>query len=399
MVVKFQEAVNDFMERTHEKLIEFRRTMHQNPELSSEEYNTSEKIFSLLKEKGLKPEFIEERGIGVTALIEGKNKGKTIAYRADIDALPIEEKTGLDFKSNEAGKMHACGHDIHTTTLLGTALALNEFKDQLNGNVRVIFQSGEETFYGAKKVIESGILNEPKVEKIVMFHTWPDLPAGTIGLKKNEMMASSTSFNFKIMGKGAHAAHPQKGNDPVVIASNLVSNMQSIISRRIGAQESAVVTIGKLEAGKAFNVIPETVYGEGTIRTLDSNLDKFVQERLTDLFEFGTKSFDAKGEVNFSQATYPVVNDPNVIDIVEKSAEKAIGIENIHWLKQASMGSEDFSLYLQEIPGALIRLGTNNEDERSKRALHSNDIHFDESAIPTGIKVMTNALIDLLERN
>lgn len=397
MVVKFQESLNDFMERTHEKLIEFRRTMHQNPELSGEEYNTSKKIFSLLKEEGLKPEFIEERGIGVTALIEGKNKGKTIAYRADIDALPIEEKTGLDFKSNEAGKMHACGHDIHTTILLGTALALNEFKDQLNGNVRVIFQSGEEIFYGAKKVIESGVLNEPKVEKIIMFHTWPDLQAGSIGLKKNAMMASSTDFNFKITGKGAHAAHPQKGNDPVVIAANLVSNMQSIISRRVGAQESAVVTIGKLEAGKASNVIPDVAYGEGTIRTLDPDLDKFIQERLTDLFELGAKSFGATGEVNFSQATYPVINDPDVIDVVEKSAEKVIGLDNIHWLKQASMGSEDFSLYLQEIPGALIRLGTNNEDERSKRALHSNDIHFDESAIPTGIKVMTNALIDLLE--
>lgn len=399
MVVQFQEILNNFIENAHDELIEFRRTMHQNPELSSEEYNTSKKIFSLLKEKGLNPEFIEERGVGVTALIEGKNKGKTIAYRADIDALPIEEETGLDFKSNEPGKMHACGHDIHTTTLLGTALALNEFKDHLNGNVRVIFQSGEEIFYGAKKVIESGILNEPKVEKIVMFHTWPDLPAGTIGLKKNAMMASSTSFNFKVTGKGAHAAHPQKGNDPVVIASNLVSNMQSIISRRIGAQESAVVTIGKLEAGKAFNVIPEIACGEGTIRTLDSNLDKFVQERLTDLFELGAKSFEAKGEVNFSQATYPVINNPDVIDVVEKSAKKAIGIENIHWLKQASMGSEDFSLYLQEMPGALIRLGTNNEDERSKRALHSNNIHFDESAIITGVKVMTNALIDLLESN
>lgn len=395
----FQEVLSTFLEEKYDELINFRRTMHKNPELSSEEYNTSEKIYSVLQEAGMNPEYIEERGIGVTALVEGGHKGKTVAYRADIDALPIEEETGLDFKSKTLGRMHACGHDIHTTTLLGTALALNKFKEQLHGNVRIIFQSGEETFYGAKKVIESGILNEPKVEKILMYHTWPDLPAGTIGLKKNEMMASSTSFNFKITGKGAHAAHPQKGNDPVVIAANLVSNMQSIISRRVGAQESAVVTIGKLEAGKVSNVIPETAYGEGTIRTLDSTLDKFIQERLTNLFEYGAKSFGAEGEVNFAQATYPVVNDPDIIDIVEKSAEKSIGLDNIYWLKQASMGSEDFSLYLQEMPGALIRLGTNNDDERSKRALHSNDIHFDENAISTGIKVMTNALIDLLEKN
>lgn len=399
MKSNFQEVLNTFLEERHDELINFRRTMHKNPELSSEEYNTSEKIYSVLQEAGMNPEYIEDRGIGVTALIEGIHEGETVAYRADIDALPIEEETGLDFKSNTPGRMHACGHDIHTTTLLGTALALNKFKDQLHGNVRIIFQSGEETFYGAKKVIESGILNNPKVDKILMYHTWPDLPAGTVGLKKNEMMASSTSFNFKITGKGAHAAHPQKGNDPVVIAANLVSNMQSIISRRVGAQESAVVTIGKLEAGKVSNVIPETAYGEGTIRTLDSNLDKFIQERLTDLFKYGAKSFGAEGEVDFSQATFPVVNNPDIIDIVEKSAEKSIGLDNIHWLKQASMGSEDFSLYLQEIPGALIRLGTNNDDERSKRALHSHDIHFDESAIPTGIKVMTNVLIDLLESN
>lgn len=393
----FQEKLNDWIEIKLEELIDFRRTMHQNPELSSEEYNTSKKIYSILEDAGLKPEYIEDRGIGVTALIEGNRKGKTIAYRADIDALPIEEKTGLEFKSNEAGKMHACGHDIHTTTLLGTTLALNEFKNLLNGNVRVIFQAGEETFYGAKKVIESGILDAPKVDQIVMYHTWPDLPAGTIGLKKNAMMASSTSFNFKITGKGAHAAHPQKGNDPVVIAANLVSNMQSIISRRIGAQESAVITLGKLEAGKVSNVIPETAFGEGTIRTLDPDLDGFIQERLTDLFEYGAKSFEAEGEINFSQATYPVVNDGDIIDVVEKSAEKSIGLDNIHWLKQASMGSEDFSLYLQKMPGALIRLGTHNEDERSKRALHSNDIHFDELSIDTGIKVMTNALVDLLK--
>lgn len=396
---QFQETLEEFIVEKQKELINFRRTMHENPELSSEEYNTSEKIYSVLEEAGVEPEYIEKRGIGVTALIKGAKSGKTIAYRADIDALPIEEETGLDFKSNVPGKMHACGHDIHTTTLLGTALALNEFKDHLNGSVRVIFQSGEETFYGAHKVIESGILDEPKVEQIVMFHTWPDLPAGTIGLKKNEMMASSTSFDFKIKGKGAHAAHPQKGNDPVVIAANLVSNMQSIISRRVGAQESAVVTIGKLEAGKVSNVIPEVAYGEGTIRTLDAELDKFIQERLSELFEYGAKSFGAEGKINFSQKTYPVTNDPAIIDVVEESAGKSIGSGNTHWLKQASMGSEDFSLYLQKIPGALIRLGTHNNDERSKRALHSNDIHFDESAISTGIKVMTTALVDLLENN
>ncbi|CAD2074162.1 M20 metallopeptidase family protein [Jeotgalicoccus meleagridis] len=396
MSSNLQEEIKNFVKDIEEKLVSFRRSMHQNPELSSEEYNTSEKIFKFLEKEGLKPQFIEDRGIGVTALIEGKTNNQTVAYRADIDALPIDEQTGLEFKSTESGKMHACGHDIHTTTLLGTALTLNKFKENLNGNVRLIFQSGEEIFYGARKVIESGILNEPKVNKILMFHTWPDLPAGTIGLKKNEMMASSTSFNFKIKGKGAHAAHPQKGNDPVVIGANLVSNLQSIISRRVGAQESAVVTIGKLEAGKVSNVIPDAAYGEGTIRTLNSDLDQFIQERITDLFEYGAKSFGAVGEVNFEQATYPVVNDPDIIDTIEKSAENSIGLENIHWLKQASMGSEDFSLYLQDIPGALVRLGTNNDDERSKRALHSNDIHFDEKAIPTGVKVMSNVIVDLL---
>lgn len=392
----FQKELNEFIGQIEDELITFRRSMHQNPELSSEEYNTSEKIFNILKDEGLNPQYIEDRGIGVTALIEGSKKGKTVAYRADIDALPIEEETGLEFKSKHSGRMHACGHDIHTTTLLGTAKVLNKFKEHIHGNIRIIFQSGEEIFYGAKKVMESGILNEPKVDQIVMFHTWPDLPAGTIGLKKNEMMASSTSFNFKVTGKGAHAAHPQKGNDPVVIAANLVSNLQSIISRRVGAQESAVVTIGKLEAGKVSNVIPETAHGEGTIRTLNSDLDKFIQERLTDLIELGAKSFGADGEIEFRQATYPVVNDPSIIDVIEKSSEKAIGQENIRWLKQASMGSEDFSLYLREIPGALVRLGTHNDDERSKRALHSNDIHFDEKAISTGVRVMTNALIDLL---
>ncbi len=391
-----REDMDRYLNEILPELIELRREIHSNPELSNEEYKTS----GLLKEKLLSHGIEVENVDGTTNLvgiIRGGKSGKTVGYRADMDALPIEENTGLDFSSKNTGIMHACGHDIHTTVLYGTAVLLNKFKDNISGNIRIIFQAGEESFRGAETIVNSKVLDKDKMDYILAFHTWPDLPAGTIGLKKGPMMASSSTVKFKINGKGGHAAHPHKSIDPVMIAAYTMTAIQSIISRNIAPLDSAVITFGKLEAGKVSNVIPTDAIAEGSVRTLDPKVDELIGRRIKEIVEYQAKSFGAEGVVEYKNIVDPVINNDRIIDLLEESAEDSIGMENIRFLEFPSMGSEDFSLYLKGTPGALIRLGTNNETEQSKLPLHNDRIIFDEKSIETGVRFMCNGLINILE--
>lgn len=388
--------LKDSVQNLLPELISIRRQIHQNPELSNHEIATSKLVFQYLEKCGLSPEYIHDN-TGVTALIRGEQPGKTIAYRADMDALPLEEATGLKFASHNQGCMHACGHDIHTTVLLGTARILSQLKDQLKGNVRLIFQSGEENFTGAKQAIEKGVLSDPPVDYILAMHTWPDLPAGTIGLKKGAMMASSSNVSFEIIGSGGHAAHPQRSIDPVIISAYIMTAIQSIISRNIAPVDSAVITFGKLVAGTAPNVIPNTACAEGTVRTTSADTDQRIEERLRSIIENQALSFGAEGRMSFRKVCGPVVNDTRIIDVLEQSGATSIGSENLKWLETPSMGSEDFSFYLEKVPGALIRLGTSNQEKQSKLPLHNSSILFDESSIETGVLFMTQGIIDLLK--
>ena len=390
-----KEQIKAYIESILPDLISLRREIHKNPELSNKELETSRLIKEKLMENGIEASTISS-GLGVTALIEGSKEGKTVAYRADLDALPIKEETGLPFASQRENVMHACGHDIHTTVLYGTALVINKFKEHLRGNLRLIFQSGEENFTGAKEVIKAGILDKPKVDYILALHTWPELPAGTIGLKKGSMMASSTNLYFKITGKGGHAAHPHRGIDPIVVSSYIVTAIQSIISRNIGPLDSAVISFGKLQAGTTSNIIPDYAIAEGTVRTLRPDVNKKFEERIRDLIKLQAESFGAKAEVKYENISPPVINDPYIIDVLERSSFDSIGHENIRWLDNPSMGSEDFAFYLEKIPGVLIRLGTHNDTEESKLPLHNSKIIFDERSIETGVNFMTNAIFSLL---
>lgn len=393
-----KEQINVYINRILPELISLRREIHRNPELSNKEIQTSKLIQQKLIANGIEAITIKAN-TGVTALIQGGQKGDTIAYRADLDALPMEEKTGLLFASQNENVMHACGHDIHTTVLYGTALVINKFKDYLKGNLRIIFQSGEENFTGAKEAIESGILETPQVKSILALHTWPDLPAGTIGLKKGPMMASSSNLSFKITGKGGHAAHPHRGIDPIVVSSYIITAIQSIVSRNIPPIDSAVISFGKLTAGNTSNIIPDYAIGEGTVRTLSPSINKIIEEKIKSLIEYQAESFGAKAEIKYENISPPVINDSNIIDVLEESSYSSIGYENIRWLDSSSMGSEDFAFYLEKIPGALIRLGTHNDTEESKLPLHNSKIIFDERSIETGVKFMSNAIISLLNNS
>lgn len=389
-----REEVTGYIKEILPKLISVRRKIHENPELSNNEIQTSKLVFDILSENDIKAEYIRDN-IGVTATIKGPKEGPGIAYRADMDALSMEETTGLDFSSKNKNIMHSCGHDIHTAVLLGTALVLNKFKDNLNGNVRVIFQCGEENFTGAKQALEHNVLKD--IDYILALHTWPDLPSGTIGLKKGAMMASSSNVSFEITGKGGHAAHPHRGVDPVMVSAYTMTAIQSIISRNIAPVDSAVITFGKLLAGTASNVIPNRAIAEGTVRTLHAETDKKIKERINDIVANQAKSFGAVGKVEYYNICPPVINDSHLIELLDESSKDSIGRDKINWLENPSMGSEDFAYYLQKVPGALIRLGTNNESEESRLPLHNTNIIFDERSIETGVVFMSNALIYLLK--
>lgn len=385
-----------FIEQIIDEIIEIRRTLHENPELSEAEFNTSKLILAKLKENGIDA-LLMTGAVGVTALIRGGKPGNTVAYRADIDALPMEEKTNLEYRSKTQNGAHTCGHDIHTAVLLGTALVLNKLRSELCGNVRIIFQSAEENGTGANTAIKYGVLHDPDLKSIIALHTWPELPAGTIGLKKGAMMASSSTVRFKITGKGGHGAHPHKGVDPVTIAAYTLTAIQSIVSRNVAPLDSAVITFGMLQAGTAVNIIPDYAVASGTVRTLSTEVSDLIENRLKEVVEYQAKSFGATGEVEYHKTILPLVNDSHIVDVLNESSKASIGEENICWLEQPSMGGEDFANYLETVPGALVRLGTANDAPESKLSLHNTAIIFDEKSIITGIRFMIGAVLSLLD--
>lgn len=389
--------INERTERILEELVKIRRRLHQNPELSMQEYKTSQYIFNILTNHGIHAQVMND-GLGVTGLIEGKSQGDTIALRADMDALPLEETSALPFASGSRTAMHACGHDIHTTVLIGAAVVLNSMKDELMGNVRLIFQCGEEQFAGAKKAIEEGVLNEPKVSSILAFHTWPELDAGTIGLKQGEMMAASDGIRIKIQGKGGHAAHPQKVIDPVLISSYVLNALQAVVSREIPAYETAVLSIGKIAGGTAPNIIPSEVCMEGTVRSSNSQVRDTMRKKIADIVEYIPSAFGGQGILEYEENCPPLINDETLLEAARVHMGEMLGEEKVKFLKLPSTGSEDFAFYTQHVPGLLVRLGTGNEKPESRLPLHNPGILFDETSIQTGVSSMSNLVMALLKR-
>lgn len=387
--------VKEKIEQIAPDLISYRRYFHENPELSGKESSCSRFIYEKLKEAGIETR-IHESGCGVVADIKG-HAGKHVLYRADMDALPISEESGLDFSSNTTGVMHACGHDIHMTVLLGTALTLNKCKEKIAGSVRFVFQGGEENFTGAKAMIGNGVLENPKPDYALALHTWPSLPSGVMGFKKGAMMASSSSVSIKIKGSGGHAAHPHTTIDPVIVAAYILASLQTIESRNVAPIDSSVITFGKLTAGTAANIIPDEAEALGTVRALSANTDKFIEERMKTLVKFQAESFGATAETLYKQVCPPVINNAELIDKLVDSAQTSIGLDQVEWLEEPSMGSEDFALYLEQVPGALVRLGTSNNLPQSKLPLHNSRIIFDEGCIKTGVIFMTSAILKILD--
>jgi amidohydrolase len=354
----------------HESLIAIRRHLHQYPELSSQEYETTKFIQKRLEDIGITTRKTNMK-TGVFAQLQGRTSGPTIALRADIDALPIEEQTGLPYASQNRGVMHACGHDFHTAALIGAAALLKKNRKKLRGNIRFLFQPAEEIGGGAEQVIHDGQLEG--VEAIIGLHNKPDLPVGTIGVKDGALMASVDRFHITVAGKGSHAAIPQNGKDPILAASQIVSALQSIVSRSISPLESAVVSVTRITGGSTWNVIPEEVILEGTTRTFHAQIRENIKGRINTIVENTVRAYSGEAIVDWFPGPPPLINDPETIAIVSDAAKKQ-GLKVVE--AQPTMGGEDFAFYQQQIPGAFVFFGTNGNED-----WHHPAFTVDESAL------------------
>jgi amidohydrolase len=375
------------------EMVEFRRDLHMYPELSFEEVNTPKKIADFLNRLGLE---VREGvgGRGVVGYLRGGKPGKTVALRADFDALPIQDEKEVSFKSKVPGVMHACGHDIHTSALLGVAKVLSEVKDQLSGNVVFIHQFAEELAPGgAKPMIEDGCLEG--VDVIYGAHVWSTSPYGTVGVQEGYTMAAADAFEIEITGKGGHGATPHLTVDPLVLGSQLVLSLQQIVSRRVDPLKSAVVTVGSFQSGKAFNVIPNTSKLIGTVRTFDENVRTSIEAAIGQL----TKSTCEGGGATFKydyRRGYPAVwNYPEETRRVEDLAQKVLGPENVQRMEPI-MGGEDFAYYLQEVPGTFFFVGGGNPEIGATYPHHHPMFDVDERSMLLTGKLFISSVLNYL---
>lgn len=369
-------------------LINIRRHLHQYPELSKQEFETTKSIQKWLSAAGIE---IRSTGLptGVFADIGGEKPGPIVAVRADIDALPIQEQTGLSYASRINGVMHACGHDFHTAAAIGAGFLLKENQAELNGTVRLIFQPAEESGGGAEKVIKDGQLEG--VDVIIGLHNKPDLPVGTIGLKEGPLMAAVDRFEIALRGKGSHAGLPHTGKDPIVAAAQVISALQSIVSRTISPLQSAVVSVTRIEGGNTWNVIPEQVILEGTVRTFDTSIRAEIKNQVNQMVEHIATAFTQDATVSWYPGPPPVINSEGITEIARKSAE-SIGLKVVH--PEPSMAGEDFASYLQQIPGSFAFFGTSGIED-----WHHPSFTVDESAIIKAANYLYESAKSLLAKN
>jgi N-acetylcysteine deacetylase len=391
---ELNQQIDNLVEKIFPTLLEMRRHLHMYPELSHQEVETTKRINEWLENSGIKP-LQHTLKTGTAAEVIGNEAGSTIAIRADIDALPIQEESDLPFRSTIDGISHMCGHDVHTTIALGAGIVLQELKNYLPGNVRLLFQPAEETEGGAVSVIEAGLLDG--VNSIIGLHNSPDLPVGSIGIREGFLMASVDDFTITIKGKGGHAAMPERTIDPIVIGSAVVSQLQTLVSRSVSAKESAVLSIGSFQAGAINNVIPDTAILKGTVRTSNDS----VRETMYALFKkVVTNTVEAMGgqvDIDYKFLFPAVFNDQQVTNVVRSAAVRIVGEENTV-IAEPSMGGEDFSFYQQKVPGCYVWLGSGNIEKGIIHPWHHPEFKVDEEAIKVGVKWMVQSAFALLEK-
>ena len=391
------------------KVIDWRRHFHQNPELSNREFKTAEVIAAHLKSLGLEV----QTGVahtGVVGILKGKHPGKVLALRADIDALPVEERNDLPFKSTvkstfmdtPVGVMHACGHDTHTAILMGAAELLSQHKDQIHGTIKFVFQPAEEgpppgEVGGASLMVKEGVLKNPDVDVIVGLHINSQTPVGMIRYKPGGTMAAAQRFVLKINGKQTHGSQPWAGVDPILIASKVIDAYQTIISRESDlTNEAAVISVGKITSGVRFNIIPESLEMIGTVRTLDFEMQRHINQRMHELAKGIAEAYGGTADLEIQDFTSITNNDPGLVNALLPTLERVAGKDQVV-LSKATTGAEDFSYFQEEVPGFYFFLGGMNPGSTGSFPHHTPDFKIDESGLLLGVKAMTEISLDYLK--
>ena len=387
----------ELVKAQEQEMIQMRRHIHQNPELSNQEFQTTKLIQEKLTGYGVE---IADIGLktGVVGILKGRFPGKTLAIREDIDALPMKELTGLPFASASDGVCHSCGHDIHTTVLLYTAKILSALKDELHGNVMFLFQPAEENGSGAKQLIDCGFDQVLKPDAFVGLHVAPKLNAGCIGLKDGPASASSDMFQIRVTGKGGHGAHPENCVDPIIISAYILTQLQTIVSRENHPIHPAVLTVGSIHGGQANNVIPDYVDMGGTLRSLEPESRQAMQEAIDRITVSCAEAMRGKAEVTWNKGMPPLVNDTPIVDGIRAAAQKLLPADAIKTIADPSLGSEDFSyLFPAYGPGAQFSLGCGNDsDPNTRHGLHNSKNVFDEGCLAVGTAVLVQYARDFL---
>ena len=395
---QLKDKLHRICKKHHDKVVENRRHLHQHPELSFEERETGRYIQDQLSEMGI-PFTTGWAGFGVVGEIVGQQVGPLIALRADIDALPILEKNEVSYKSIHEGKMHACGHDVHTASLLGVARVLNEVKEDIKGSIRLIFQPGEEKLPGGASImIKEGVLEEPKPVLILGQHVHPPLEAGKVGIKGGPYMASADEIYLTVHGKGGHAALPHECVDPVTISAQVLIALQQVISRKAPPTSPSVLSFGKINSeGGATNVIPNQVKIEGTFRAMNEEWRAKAHEEIERIAKETASALGGSCDVDIKKGYPYLQNNESLTQKVKSLMQECLGTENVVDLP-IRMTAEDFSYYSQETDACFYRLGTGNIEKGIKSPVHTNTFNIDEDALLTGVQTMSYLAIGLLNR-
>jgi amidohydrolase len=370
-----------------QKLTGFFEELHMHPELSYEEYETTERIKRELAAAGIEILQIPLK-TGVTAIVRGAKPGKTYGLRCDIDALPIEEETDLPYKSKTPGKMHACGHDFHTAAVFGAALLLQERKEELQGTVKILFQPAEESSHGAETVLETGVLSD--VTAIFGLHTAAYLPVGTLGIRAGSVMAAVDRFELNITGTGCHGGHPDEGVDTILVAASVIQAFQSIVGRNLNPFHTGVVSVTRINGGNTWNVIPDKVELEGTVRSMEKDDRIFIEKRMREIAEHTAAAYGANAELLWYPGPPATVNEKAWSAFAQKVAEES-GFEVVP--QRNSTGGEDFAFYLEKIPGCFINVGTGVGYPN-----HHPKFYADEAALTPAAEYLEKLLVEALRQ-
>ena len=393
-----EEKIKKLSEKYLERVMELRRELHKYPEIGFDLFKTAEIVKKELDRIGI-PYESEIAKTGIVATIKGGKPGKTVLLRADMDALPITEESRCGFKSTHEGKMHACGHDGHTAGLLGVGMILNELKDELSGNIKLLFQPAEEEPGGAKPMIDEGVLENPKVDAAFGCHIWPSIKAGHVAIKDGAMMSHPTTFEIIFQGKGGHASQPENTVDTVMVACQTVVNFQNIISRNISTLRPAVLSCCSIHAGEAHNIIPDKLFLKGTIRSFDEGITDQIVDRMDEILKGITSAYGASYEFLVDRMYPALKNDHELFKFSKNALENILGKDNVEVMEDPVMGSEDFAYFGKHIPSFFFFVGVNDEQLENENMLHHPKLFWDEKYLITNMKTLSQLAVEFLNFN